>query len=150
MGDGEQIRPREARRARFYRPAKLPRVSRRGFVAAGVALGAVWIAGNFVFSEYGLRNLLIQERIERRLTGEIAALESRHAGLTIERQALERDSKAIERIAREKYLLGKSDEVTYVFVPVDSAGIPLPTPPRSLSTRPDASANAAGDRRAPR
>lgn len=114
------------RRSRFYRPPRLPQVSRRRFVAAGVVFGGAWLAGSFLFSEYGLRNLLVQKRIERGLLGRIDTLEARLGALGREREALRDDPAAIERVAREEYLFGKEGEVTYVFVPVDSTGRPLP------------------------
>ncbi len=118
---------------RFYRPARLPRISRRRFAAIGVIAVFALLVGNYLFSDFGLRNLLIQKRTEDRLEGELAALKSRKSALIQYRGALEKDPVAIEKLAREKYLLAREGEMTYVFVPVDSSGAPLP-PAASLSS----------------
>jgi cell division protein FtsB len=114
------------RMARFYRPARLPRISRRRFAAASVAVACCLVAGSLLFSEYGLRNLLDLRRTESALEREVADLKARRAALAQEKEALASDPVALEKIAREKYLLARDDEMTYVFVPVDSTGAPLP------------------------
>jgi len=120
---------------KFYRPTRLPQISRRRFAAGAVVVGFVLLAGNFLFSDFGLRNLLIQMRTEKRLASELAALKSEKSALVRQREALERDPAAIEKIAREEYLLAREGEMTYVFVPVDSSGAPLP--PAATLPHPD-------------
>jgi len=119
----------------FFRPSTRRHLTRRRFAQVSLVLLALGLVGAFVFSEYGLRNLLILEETETALEDEIAALEGRHAALVEERLAIDKDPAAIERVAREKYLLAKPGEVTYVFVPVDSMGAPLPPPRRVLPTQ---------------
>jgi cell division protein FtsB len=126
----------------FFRPATRRHLTPRRFAQASLVLLALGLVGAFVFSEYGLRNLLSLQKKETALEGQITALESRHAALVEERAALTKDAAAIERVAREKYLLAKPGEVTYVFVPVDSAGAPLPPARRTPA---DASGPGAAD-----
>ena len=116
----------------FFRPTTRRHLTRRRFAQVSLVLLALGLVGAFVFSEYGLRNLLILRETEGALEDEIAALEGRHAALVEERVAIANDPAAIERVAREKYLLAKPGEVTYVFVPVDSTGVPLPPPRRAF------------------
>ncbi len=116
----------------FFRPSTRRHLTRRRFAQVSLALLALGLVGAFIFSEYGLRNFLILRKTEAALEDEIAALEGRHAALVEERLAIDKDPSTLERVAREKYLLAKPGEVTYVFVPVDSMGAPLPPPRRAL------------------
>jgi cell division protein FtsB len=117
-------------RAGFLRPSSRRHLNPRRFVQVSLLLLALGLVGAFVFSEYGLRNLLILERTEGDLARKIKLLEARQADLHREKEALVKDPATIERVARERYLLSKPGEITYVFVPVDSAGLALPQPER--------------------
>jgi cell division protein FtsB len=138
IGEDDRVRGGQWGKGRFYRPRTLLRLTHRRLAAVALLLGVAWLGGNFFFSEYGLRNLLRERRAERRLEGEIARLTARREQLVLARDALQRDPAAIERVAREKYLLGREGEMTYVFVPVDSTGAPL----RAAASGPPAVAGA--------
>jgi cell division protein FtsB len=101
-------------------------VQRRFLTVAAVAL-VVWVGYVFVFSDYGLRNLLVLRGREAALEQRIAALAEKRARLAQEKIALGGDSETIERVAREKYFLARPGERTYIFVPVDSTGTPRPS-----------------------
>lgn len=125
MSGGRGLRSEAENSGSFYRPPHRRHLIRRRFIEAVAAIITIWVFYVFVFSDYGLRNLLVLKNTEAELEGRIARLQEQRSALTEQSNALKDDPKAIEKVAREKYFLGLEGERTYIFVPVDSAGSPI-------------------------
>ncbi len=92
--------------------------------ARWVALAAVGFALYFALQggEYGTTDLLELRREEQRERAEVARLEQVVDSLERAAQAIERDPRVQERVAREAFgMIGKG-EFLYRLVPEDSAG----------------------------
>lgn len=81
-----------------------------------IALGLV-IAYVFVFGDYGLYNYLRLLRVRNRIQKEVAELQREKERLTEDLERLRRDRAYLEKIAREKYRLGRPNEKIYVVRP---------------------------------
>jgi len=111
--------------APYYRPQNRRHLVRKRLLEIAATAAAIWVVYAFVFSDYGLQNLLVLKGRETALKHEIAALDERHDALLEEKEALKSDPQKLERVAREMYKMGRPGERTYILVPVDSLGAPL-------------------------
>ena len=110
----------------YYRPRHRRHLIRRQLLGLAAGAAALWVVYAFVFSDYGLQNLLVLKKREVALENEIAAMQARYEALKTEKVALANDPATLERVAREDFKMGRAGERTYIFVPVDSLGAPLP------------------------
>jgi cell division protein FtsB len=110
----------------YYRPRNRRHLIRRRLLELAAGAAALWIVYAFVFSDYGLQNMLVLKKREAALENEIAAMQARYEALKTEKVALSKDPATLERVAREDFKMGRPGERTYIFVPVDSLGAPLP------------------------
>ncbi len=110
--------------APYYRPQNRRHLVKKRLLEIAAAAAAIWVVYAFVFSDYGLQNLLVLKGREAALKSEIAALHEKHATLLDEEEALKSDPRKLERVAREVFKMGREGERTYILVPVDSLGAP--------------------------
>ncbi len=68
----------------------------------------------FVFGDYGLYNYVRLLRMRNRIVREIDQLQREKERLTADLERLRRDRAFLEKVAREKYRLGKPNEKIYV------------------------------------
>ena len=68
----------------------------------------------FVFGDYGLYNYVRLLRVRNRIVREIEELQRQKRQLTEDLERLRRDRAFLEKVAREKYRLGKPNEKIYV------------------------------------
>ncbi|MFN0149933.1 MAG: FtsB family cell division protein [bacterium] len=111
--------------APYYRPQNRRHLVKKRLLEIAAAAAAIWVVYAFVFSDYGLQNLLVLKGREAALKNEIALLRDDHATLLDEKGALKSDPRKLERVARESFKMGREGERLYVLVPVDSLGAPL-------------------------
>ena len=93
------------------------------FVVAGAALYFVVQGG-----EYGTTDLVRQRMEKRRLKATIDSLEAEVDSLRKFRQAVERDPKTQERIAREQFGMVRPGEILYLFDTLPDTGESGPDP----------------------
>jgi cell division protein FtsB len=86
-----------------------PKTRRWLYIALGVGIGYV-----FVFGDYGLYNYFRLIRLRHRIVREIDDLRREREQLTAELERLSSDRAYLEKVAREKYRLGRPNERIYV------------------------------------
>ena len=74
-----------------------------------IGLG-VFLAYVFVFGDYGLYNYVRLLRTRNKIVREIDELRREKERLTEDLERLSRDRRFLEKVAREKYRLGRPDE----------------------------------------
>jgi cell division protein FtsB len=84
---------------------------RRGWLLLLFFAGAV---AYFSSGRYGLIHYLTLARQRQNLQAEIQRLKQEQFELQAKAERLETDLKEVERVAREKYKMGRSDEVIFV------------------------------------
>jgi cell division protein FtsL len=91
------------------------------------------LLGLAVFGERGLLRALHALQQKEELQGEIRKLEETNAALQREIEALRRDQRYLERIARKELGLVREDELVYQFPDSGEKRTPEPPPPPSAA-----------------
>ncbi len=108
-------------RLRFLRVDHRSLFARRQFVRLIFIVAGIWVAYNLLLSDQSLVRYFLLRKENKGLRAEIARAEAAVDSLHALAEELEENPEAVERIARERFLLKEKDEKTYVFIPVDES-----------------------------
>jgi len=91
-------------------------MTKKKVVAAAVSILVVLFAILFFSGDQGIATYFQTSRKIRELTTEITQTQHTIDSLTLEIKRLKNDTSYIEKIAREKYGMARSDETMYKFI----------------------------------